>query len=106
MVFIETPIFTKGITQLLSDDEYQKLQRTLLINPEKGVLIRGSGGLRKMQWKLGTHGKTGGIRVIYYWYVSEEQIYMLFVYPKNQQEDLTPTQLKFLKKWVEEELKS
>ena len=106
MVFIETPTFTKLITQLLSDDEYQKLQKTLLLNPAKGVLIRGSGGLRKMEWKLGTHGKKGGMRVIYYWAMSNDQIYLLFAYPKNKQVDLTHEQLKLLKQLVEEEIKT
>ncbi|VFN03575.1 MAG: hypothetical protein BECKG1743F_GA0114225_108202 [Candidatus Kentron sp. G] len=66
MVFMETPIFTKAITRLLSDDEYRELQGKLLLHPDAGVLIKGSGGLRKIRWKGRGTGKRGGIRVIYY----------------------------------------
>jgi mRNA-degrading endonuclease RelE of RelBE toxin-antitoxin system len=103
MVILETPIFTKQITKLLSDDSYAQLQELVRINPESGNLIPGSGGLRKIRWKVEGQGKRGGIRVIYYWYVPREQIYMMLAYTKNQQEDLTPRQLKILKQLVQEE---
>jgi hypothetical protein len=63
----------------------------------------GSGGLRKLRWSAGGHGKRGGIKVIYYWFVSPEVVLMLFAYPKNERDDLTPDQLKQLKKIVEGE---
>lgn len=50
-------------------------------------------------------GKRGGLRVIYYWDPEEGSIYMLFLYPKNRQEDLTPDQLKLLSRIVKEDLK-
>ncbi len=50
-------------------------------------------------------GKRGGLRVIYFWDKDGETIYMLLVYPKSEQEDLTPTQLRILSKLVREELK-
>ena len=103
MVIIETPIFTRRIQDVLGDDEYRLLQAQLVQNPNAGKIIPGSGGLRKLRWSLGGHGKRGGIRVIYYWFVSPEVILMLFVYPKNEQDDLTPSQLKQLKKVVEGE---
>lgn len=101
MVFIETPIFTKLITQLMRDDEYKELQLALVQRPECGVLIKNSGGLRKLRWTLNRIGKRGGIRVIYYWVSSEEQVMMLLAYKKNTQSDLTPQQLKVLKSIVE-----
>jgi len=66
MVFIETSIFTKEIKRLIRDDEYKQLQSVLLLRPEAGALIKGSGGLRKVRWKLRGEGKRGGLRVIYY----------------------------------------
>jgi mRNA-degrading endonuclease RelE of RelBE toxin-antitoxin system len=101
---IETSIFTKKLKRLLSDEEYRRLQNELIINPTKGNVIKGSGGLRKIRWKLQGKGKSGGVRIIYYWVFSEEIILMLLVYPKSEQEDLTSEQLKILKKLVEEEL--
>ena len=61
MEFIETPIFTKAILELLTDEEYRALQLALLFRPENGALIKGSGGLRKLRWKRKGSGKRGGI---------------------------------------------
>ena len=47
MLFIETSIFTKQIKELLSDDEYRELQQELLVQPDKGDLIRNGGGILK-----------------------------------------------------------
>jgi mRNA-degrading endonuclease RelE of RelBE toxin-antitoxin system len=77
MRFIETPLFTKLIKDLLPDDNYRLLQQTLLIRPEAGDLIRGGGGLRKIRWNLPGSGKRGGLRIIYYWDVPEDTVYML-----------------------------
>ena len=100
MVIIETPIFTRRIQDILSDDEYRLLQAQLVQRPDAGKIISGSGGLRKLRWSASGRGKRGGARVIYYWFVSDEVILMLFAFPKNEQADLTPDQLKQLKKLV------
>ena len=70
-------------------------------SPGMSNVIKGTGGLRKVRWKLGGSGKSGGVRVIYYWMTEEKQIYMLFVYQKSKQEDLTPEQINNLKTIVE-----
>ena len=103
MVIIETSIFTRRIQTILADDEYRLLQAYLIRKPDGGKIIPGSGGLRKLRWSAGGHGKRGGIRVIYYWFVPQEIILFLFAYPKNEQDDLTPEQLKQLKKIIEGE---
>jgi len=103
MRFVETTIFTKQIVGLLSEDEYRALQVALILRPEQGARIRGSGGLRKMRFRAKGSGKRGGIRVIYYWYRPEDTIVMLFAYGKNVQDDLTPEQLKALARVIREE---
>lgn len=105
MVIIETPIFTRRIQDILRDDEYRLLQAQLVQRPDAGKIIPGSGGLRKLRWSASGRGKRGGARVIYYWLVSDEVILMLFAFFKNEQADITPDQLKQLKKLVEGELK-
>jgi hypothetical protein len=105
MKIIETSIFTKQINSLLNDEEYRNLQNELILKPEKGKIIRGSGGLRKIRSRISGRGKSGGIRVIYYWIVRRELILMLFAYPKNVQDNLTASQLKILKSLVEKELR-
>lgn len=101
MLIIETPIFTKAIQGLMSEDDYRQLQSTLVIRPDMGDLIPGSGGLRKLRWRLPGRGKRGGVRVIYYWATSREEIWMLLAYAKAHKEDLTPQQLKLLRRIVE-----
>ena len=105
MVFIETPLFTKLIQDVLPDEDYRLLQQTLLLRPEAGALIPGGGGLRKIRWNLPGSGKRGGLRIIYYWDVPEETIYMLLPYKKSKQDDLTPAQLKVLRDLVKEGLR-
>lgn len=101
MIFIETSIFTKEIQNLISDDNYRMLQTSLMLRPDAGRLIRGSGDLRKIRWNLPGTGKRGALRIIYYWDLSDT-IFMLFPYRKTEQEDLTPDQLKLLCKMVKE----
>ena len=103
MVIIETPIFTKQLLSSLSDEEYRLFQATLLERPDAGKVIPGGGGLRKVRWAQEGRGKRGGVRVIYYWFKSRETILLLFMYPKNVQDNLTQDQLKQLKKIIEEE---
>ena len=102
MEIIETPIFTKKIKSVLSDNEYRKLQWVLVVNPEAGVVIPGSGGLRKLRWAIPGGGKRGGLRIIYYWYSQDQRIYMLLPYKKSGQEDLTNEQIKILAEYVKE----
>jgi len=103
VVIIETSIFTRQVEDLLPDEEYRKLQAALVGNPKLGQLIRRSGGLRKVRWGLLGRGKSGGVRVIYYWAGKEDQLYMLLMYAKSEQDDLSPAQLKVLRKIVKEE---
>ena len=103
MVIIETSVFTKQVQKLLSAEEYQLLQSVLVEQPDAGSLIRGSGGLRKIRWAAKGRGKRGGNRVIYYWAVSQEQLLMLLIYPKNVRDDLSHDQLHMLRKIVEAE---
>ena len=104
MLIIETPVFTKQIRTELDDDSYRLLQVELARNPEAGALIRGTGGLRKIRWAARGRGKSGGIRVIYYWHRPKDSLLMLLAYGKNVQDDLTPAQRRVLRDLVKEEL--
>ena len=103
MVIIETPIFTKRIQELISNEEYRLLQIHLVNRPDVGKIITGSGGLRKIRWSAGGHGKRGGIRVIYYLFAAQNGILFLYAYAKSKQDDLTMDQLRQLKKVIEKE---
>lgn len=104
MVFNETSVFTRQITKLISPEAYREFQQELLFNPAAGDVIKGSGGLRKIRWRSAAGGKRGGIRVIYYWYVSDSEIFLLLAYGKNEKEDLSPREVKILRTLVEENM--
>lgn len=100
--FIETPIFTEDVTELLADDEYRELQSYLMQHPTAGALIPGGGGLRKLRWAAPGKGKgkRGGHRVIYYWQAKERQFWMLLMFGKQRQEDLTANQKRALSAYI------
>lgn len=97
MIFIETPIFTEDVKELLSDDEYAELQKYLVDNPLAGDVIQQTGGLRKVRWSSQGKGKRGGVRVIYYYVTPASQIRFLLIYKKGVQDDLTVDQKKTLR---------
>ena len=101
MVFIETSTFTKLLSDYLSDDEYQVLQMYLMEHPNTGDIIRGSGGVRKVRWAIGNKGKSGGIRVIYYWKNLTSEIWMLTMYAKNEKESIPVHVLKQIAQEIE-----
>ena len=105
MIIVETPIFTKRVTGVMGVEDYRLLQSELVLRPESGKIIPGSGGLRKLRWTGSGRGKRGGSRLIYYYMRDDKIIMMLFIYAKNETEDLTKDQIKVLRSIVEEELK-
>ncbi|GHT89780.1 hypothetical protein AGMMS49545_01000 [Betaproteobacteria bacterium] len=102
MEFIETPVFTRLMTRLMSDDEYSELQQTLVDNPEAGDIIKAGGGIRKVRFALEGRGKSGGVRVIYYWRKNAYEIYLLLIYPKSKKDNLTDKEVDVLRKIVQE----
>lgn len=100
--FIETPTFTRLLTALLTVDEYAGLQNVLVENPERGDIIKGGGGIRKLRYALSGRGKSGGVRAIYYWLKDDQQIYMLLIYPKSKKDDLTGRETALLREFVKE----
>lgn len=102
MEFIETPTFTRQILELLPDDDYRGLQNALMEDPERGDIIKGGGGIRKVRYAAQGHGKRGGVRVIYYWLRDDGQIYMLLAYPKSKKDNLTDKETAILRDLVKE----
>ncbi|WP_338885667.1 MULTISPECIES: type II toxin-antitoxin system RelE/ParE family toxin [Xenorhabdus] len=95
--FIETSLFTRQIKDIATDEELKELQRELIESPEKGDLIRGTGGLRKIRMAIGSQGKSGSARVIYF-LATEEIIYLVMAYPKNKKDRLTDAEKAEMKK--------
>lgn len=101
MEFIETPTFTRMVTTLLSDDEYGELQNDLVEDPERGDLIKGGGGIRKLRYAMQGRGKSGGVRVIYYYHSELMPLYLLTLFAKNEQANLSKADRNDLAKLVD-----
>ena len=107
LIFIETPAFTRQSRKCLDDEEFAHLQRALLASPDAGAVIPGTGGFRKLRWQdtRRNKGKRGGLRVVYYWIPSAEQLWLCAIYAKGEVEDLTAAERRALKAAVDLELR-
>lgn len=99
--FIETKLFSQLREDYLPDDEYVRLQEALIEQPARGVLIPGSGGVRKLRWSGSSRGKRGGIRVIYYAKIREGVLFMLTIYAKNEHETISSHILRKIKEEID-----
>jgi len=108
MEFIEAPAFTQYFSSYLNDDEYRELQIRLAAGPELGDVMPGTGGFRKLRWADPRRGKgrRGGLRVIYYYFPGEQQIWLMMLYGKDEASDLTAKQRQALKNAIEIELRA
>ena len=98
MVFIESPVFTRQVQGLLTDEAYAELQQCLAAHPQLGDVIPSTGGLRKMRWSVEGRGKRGGVRVIYFHVTAQAQCRMLLIYRKGVKDDLSAPEKKMLRK--------
>ncbi len=103
VLIVETKVFTRRIQELWDEESYRKLQNHLVGNPSAGAVIRGSGGLRKIRWAGSGRGKRGGTRVIYFSHPESNSLLMLFLFAKNETDDLTADQRKTLMKIIQSE---
>ena len=94
--FVETPIFTKRITELASPETLEAIQAELLEDPERWPVVRGLRGARKgrVADPKSPRGKSGSYRYIYLYLPHAGRIHLLFLFGKNEQSDLSPAQTK------------
>ena len=101
--FVEIPLFRKRWEEIgLNDDDLRRLQLILLENPEAGVMMQGTGGLRKIRFALQGKGKSGGARVCYVVFVEFEMIYLITAFTKDEQDNLSQEEKNILKKRIKE----
>jgi len=103
--FVESSIFSKDRENYLDDDGFRELQLAMVADPEAGDLVPGGGGIRKLRWRdsLRGKGKRGGLRIIYYLFLSDEEIWLIALYGKGEVEDLTNSQKDQMRKALEAE---
>jgi hypothetical protein len=87
----------------MSDDDYRGLQVYLLQKPDAGNIVKGSGGVRKVRWAASGKGKSGGLRVIYYWKKSEHEIWLLTLYSKSERATIPGHLLKQISEAIDNE---
>ena len=107
-IFIELPAFARHRAEYLDDDQFRALQAALMKQPTAGDVIKDTGGLRKLRFadvRRGK-GKSGGLRVIYYWRVTTSLFWLFTLYDKDQVDDLNAKQRAQLKALLERELKA
>jgi len=105
MEILEAPAFTRLLHDYLDDEQYRALQTELIRNPDAGDVMPGTGGFRKMRWADSQRGKgrRGGLRVIYYYFEGDRQIWLMTLYGKNESADLSPAEKRALKSAIEQE---
>ena len=100
ITLIETPEFIKQAEKLLSPEERSGLLYYIGSNPESGKIMQQTGGVRKLRWAVEGRGKSSGVRIIYYYRDETLPIFLLTLYPKNVQDNLTQRQRNELRKGI------
>lgn len=101
-LIIQTRAFTKSINKLIDSkkllhEDFEAFKKKLMENPEEGDLIIGTGGVRKTRLKSAGKGKSGGFRVCYFDHPNNEELFLILIYQKNEQETLSAEEKKALK---------
>lgn len=91
---IETPTFRKQADELWSEDERLAFVTWIAANPLAGDVIPGAHGARKVRWSVASQGKRGGVRVIYFNLSDEGVVYLVALYRKSEQENMSVQDIK------------
>jgi hypothetical protein len=97
----EVPEYIRQAERLLTEAERQDVLSYLAAHPKAGDLIEGTGGIRKLRWGRGGRGKSGGVRVIYYFHSDSMPLYLITLFAKNEQDNLSKAERNELAKLVD-----
>lgn len=101
--FIQTREFIKNWEDLgLNDDDLRRQELLIMSDPQIGVVMRGTGKLRKLRFALENRGKSGSARVCYVDFLALETVYLITVYPKSVKENLTNAERNNIKKMIDQ----
>lgn len=106
ITIVELPEYIKRAEKILSEDERDDLLYYLSSNPKAGNLIQGTGGIRKLRWASKGKGKSGGSRIIYFFYNETIPLFLLTIFGKNEKINLSKAERNELAKLVKELVKS
>ena len=103
---VELPEFQRKATSLISEYEKQGIINYLAAHPKDGVLMPGTGGIRKFRWASGNKGKSGGVRVVYYYHNKSMPLFLLSLFGKSEKANLTKSERNGLAKFTEQLVKN
>ena len=96
----ETPEYLRGAARLLPAADRDAVVEFVAAQPKAGDLLQGTGGVRKLRWGRGGRGKSGGVRIIYYYHSEAMPLYLLTVFGKNEKTNLSKAERNDLAKLV------
>lgn len=99
---IRTRIYERKANRLLNKAEMLVAENEIAASPAKWPVVSGTGGIRKARAARGSAGKSGGVRIMYYFWLNEEVIYLLDIYAKNEKENLSDAEKKLLRGIIKE----
>ena len=99
---VALPPYERQVKRLLSQEEREAMEAAVSADPLAFPVMRRTGGFRKARWGRGSSGKSGGVRVIFYFYVARDTIFLALMYAKNELENLSDAQEKELKRLAKE----
>jgi hypothetical protein len=107
-VFVELPPFERNRQRYFRDDDFRELQDAMMANPLAGDVVKGTGGLRKLRWTDARRGKgkRGGLRIIYYYWITGSEFWLFTVYGKDEMSDLSARECSTLESLLKNELKT
>ncbi len=97
---VELPEYLKRAGRLLKENERERIVTYLAAHPATGAIMQGTGGIRKLRWKREGTGKSGGVRVIYYYHDDHIPLFLLTVFSKNKKTNLKKSEQNELAKFT------
>lgn len=102
LTVVELPTFLRSAAKVWADDEKEEFIDFIAQNPETGVIIPGTGGIRKIRWGRKGIGKRGGVRIIYFYYDMENPLFLITLYAKAERGDISPDEKRLFTEYVAE----
>jgi hypothetical protein len=97
----ELPEYLRTAGKLLADADRRAIVDHLAAHPAAGDLIEGTGGVRKLRWARDGRGKSGGVRIVYYFHSEAMPLYLLTMFAKNERANLSKAERNELARLVD-----